>query len=123
MNKVKGMLVTGILLALTGCAATPAHKLDARFSALNTIKSIDPFTLRTAPSVSLEQRDCMRNGSLFVNCQMMKQEETRHMLAEGMRTGLYDQLSDRLFANDSVKKNRNSRWRLKRDRVEWQYKF
>jgi hypothetical protein len=40
---------------------------------------------------------------------------------DSMRENVFDNLSDRLFANG--RSNPKVRWRLKRDRVEWQYRF
>lgn len=122
---VKGLLLAGGMLAVVGCTNNPSAP---RLS--NTIQPMvmKPQTLNPLPDFAREHMPgCRRDNSLLAdNCGLESRSATGGMLADSMRDGMFDNLSGRLasgMSGSSRKKNKKSRWRLKRDRVEWQYKF
>lgn len=122
---VKGLLLAGGMLAVAGCTHTPAvpHLGNAMQPMV-----MKPQTLNPLPDFAREQMPgCRRDDSLLINnCGLESRSTTGSMLADSMRDGMFDNLSGRLvsgMSGTSRKKNKKSRWRLKRDRVEWQYKF
>lgn len=122
-NTVKGVLLTGGVLLIVGCSTThPAPHLTNNVQPM-VMRS---FALNPVPDFALEPPVCRRDESLFSDCGMESRSTTRSMLAEGMRENMMDNLSERLvsgLAGDSHKKNRNTNWRVKPNRLEWQYKF
>lgn len=124
-NTVKGLLLTGGMLLAAGC--TPTNPVPRLMSG-NTQQPMvmKPFALNPMPDFAWGAPVCRRDDSLFPSCGLENRSTTRSMLVGGIRENMFDNLSDRLttaFSGDSHKRNKNSRWRLKRDRVEWQYKF
>ena len=110
---VKGLLMAGMLLSVTACGSVSA---PLPYDAMRLMAK--PFALRTN-DMQLQQRQCVNSNVLMRDCEMAVRREFR--LDENVRENVFDNLSDRLFANGHS--NHKTRWRLKRDRVEWQYRF
>ncbi|QQZ27458.1 hypothetical protein HMY34_01060 [Thiothrix subterranea] len=110
---VKGLLMLGMLLNVTACGtvSTPLS-----YHSIHSITK--PFALRTH-DMQLQQRQCTNSYLLMQDCDAVVRRDFR--LRDNVRENVFDNLSDRLFANG--RSNGKARWRLKRDRVEWQYRF
>ncbi|UJS22762.1 hypothetical protein [Thiothrix winogradskyi] len=110
---VKGLLMLGMLLNLTACGTASA---PLSYDSIHSITQ--PLALRTN-DMQLQQRQCTNSYLLMQDCDTVVRRDVR--LSENVRENVFDNLSDRLFANG--RSNAKARWRLKRDRVEWQYRF
>lgn len=108
-----GWVAAGMLSGLSGCGSTYMPISEVRQMA-------QPFMLRSHDEVLLEQRKCTNTRVLLADCD--SRLNTTFRLREDVRENVYENLSDKLFGNSSSG-NSHSHWRLKKDRVEWQYKF
>lgn len=110
---VKGLLMLGMLLNLTACGTVSAPL------SYESIRLIDkPLALR-ANDMQLQQRQCTNSYLLMQDCDTVKRRDAR--ISENVRENVFDNLSDKVFAKSRA--NAKARWRLRRDRVEWQYRF
>lgn len=110
---VKGLLMLGVLLNVTACGTA---SMPLSYDSIPLITK--PFALR-ASDVQLQQRQCMNSYLLMQDCDVVARRDFR--ISENVRENVFDNLSDKVFANG--RSNAKARWRLKRDRVEWQYRF
>lgn len=108
----KGLLAVGVLLAISGCETN-------KLSYANMRMIEQPFSLRSNDPL-LDQRLCSSSASYKADCDGIPRT-TAYAFRENMRANVYDNLSDRLFSSNVGGKK--ARWRLKKDRVEWQYRF
>lgn len=110
---VKGSLAAGMLLALSGC--------ETAYTRVNEVRLVaEPFVFRSRDDLLLEQRKCINTHALLADCSTSA--NTGFRLQDNVRENVYDNLSDKLFAGSS-RSGKKSRFRLKKDRLEWQYKF
>lgn len=117
MNKTasKGLLLAGTLLGMTACGTVPTPL------AYDSVRLIaQPFALRSN-DLLLERRVCAASNQLMLDCEQITTRSNNFRFQDNVRDNVYDNLSDKLFASGGPHKK--SRWRLKKDRVEWQYKF
>lgn len=109
-----GLLLSVTILGVSGCGTTmPSVPYDSiRLMA-------KPFALRSN-DLLLEQRLCANSNLLMRDCETVVRSQFR--MKDNVRNNVYDKLSDKLFAAGATS-SKKARWRLRRDRVEWQYKF
>lgn len=109
---LKGLPVVVALLGVTACGTVAPLRYD------NVRLITQPFVVRSN-DLLLEQRVCTNSNQLMRDCETLANNHFR--LEDNVRDNVYENLSDKLFSGGGAHKK--SRWRLKKDRVEWQYKF
>ncbi|WMP17527.1 hypothetical protein [Thiothrix lacustris] len=117
----KGLMLLAMAFCVTACS-TPTSSLP--YESIRLIAK--PFALRPAEmrnDMLLEQRLCANSNLLMRDCEAAVRSEShlKERWQDNVRGNLYDNLSDKLFAKSGL--SHKTHWRLKRDRVEWQYKF
>ena len=110
-----GLLLSVTILGISGCGATMPPSLP--YDSIRLMAK--PFALRSN-DVLLEQRLCANSNLLMRDCETVARSQFR--MKDNVRNNVYDKLSDKLFAAGATS-SKKARWRLRRDRVEWQYKF
>lgn len=108
----KGLLVATTLLGVTACGTTAPLRYD------NVRLITQPFVVRSN-DLLMENRVCANSSQLMRDCETLASNQFR--LEDNVRDNVYENLSDKLFSGG--KRHKKSHWRLKKDRVEWQYKF
>ncbi|MGB3916871.1 hypothetical protein J9253_05470 [Thiothrix litoralis] len=121
MMAVKGLLLSATMVGVTACGTPPS---SLPYDSIRLMAQ--PFALRPNEirnDMLLEQRLCANSNLLMRDCKTAVRSESRlkERLQNNVRENFYDNLSGKLFANGHS--SSKAHWRLKRDRVEWQYKF
>ncbi|MEB4592696.1 hypothetical protein VSS37_17060 [Candidatus Thiothrix sp. Deng01] len=107
---VKGLLAGGMLLVVSGCETSRVAYRDLQLME-------QPFTLRSS-NPDLDLRLCRSAAPYLADCEARR--ASYNSMRDNVRENVYDSLYDRLFTQDGGGK---THWRMKKNRLEWQYRF